>query len=315
MNILVTGGTGFLGSHLVKRLLKDKHNQVTVVTTSIRVNNSMKLLNIDETSLNIVEGDIRNFEFLRLLFNEYEFDTVYHLGAVSEVRKCQYDAKLAFDVNVSGTVNVLEMCRLYNNIKAIAISSSDKAYGKAVNLPYTEDSSLSGTGIYEVSKSCVDLISRSYHYNYGLPIVVTRCSNLYGGGDANFTRVIPNNIRKILNGESPVIWKGCENDVREFLYVEDAVEAYISLVSNIDVVKGNAYNIGSGEKVTIEELIKLLLSKIDNSIEIEYKDKDFPEISLQYLDSTKIKNDVGWEAKVMLNDGLDYTIRQYMGLE
>ena len=151
MNILVTGGTGFLGSHLVKRLLKDKHNQVTVVTTSIRVNNSMKLLNIDETSLNIVEGDIRNFEFLRLLFNEYEFDTVYHLGAVSEVRKCQYDAKLAFDVNVSGTVNVLEMCRLYNNIKAIAISSSDKAYGKAVNLPYTEDSSLSGTGIYEVS--------------------------------------------------------------------------------------------------------------------------------------------------------------------
>ena len=187
--------------------------------------------------INLVKGDIRDFDFIKLLFNEYEFDTVFHLGALSEVKKCQPNPKLAFETNVMGTINVLEAARLYGNVKAIAVSSSDKAYGSG-KLPYVESLPMEGRGVYEVSKSCTDLIARSYFYNYNLPVVVTRCSNLYGGLDMNMSRIIPNTIRLALKGESPVIWKGSEKATREFLYVEDAVDGYMSIVNNIEKTKG-----------------------------------------------------------------------------
>ena len=154
---------------------------------------------------------------------------------------------------------------------------------------YKENDSLNGKGVYEVSKSATDLIARSYYDNYGLHVVVTRCSNIYGGNDMNFSRVIPNTIRLVLDNKSPVIWEGSEGAIREFLYKDDAVHAYLSLVNNIDITKGKAYNIGSGEKVTIEELIELIIYELDIDIDIVYKKKNFPEISHQYLDSNKIK--------------------------
>ena len=310
MNILITGGTGFLGSHLTKRLINEV-DSITILTTNVRQNTSLKSLGVDNhKKINLVKGDVRDFDFLRLLFVEYEFDGIFHLAALSEVRKCQSDAKLAFDINVGGTINVLEVARLYGNVKFVIVSSSDKAYGKG-KLPYLEDYLLNGTATYEVSKSATDLIARSYYNNYGLPTVVTRCSNLYGGGDMNFSRVIPNNIRKILSGECPMVWRGSEESVREFLYVDDAVDAYLTLIDNIEITKGNAYNIGSGEKITIQRLLQLLLNIMDSNLNIEYKSKSFPEISNQYLDSTKIKNDTGWKSKINLETGLTKTIDFY----
>ena len=307
--VLITGGTGFLGSHITKRLIDDVES-VTIVTTDIRQQTTLKSLGVDIDKINLVKGDVRDFDFLRLLFNEYEFDTVFHLGALSEVKKCQPDPKLAFDVNVGGTVNVLEACRMYGKVKAVVVSSSDKAYGSG-EVPYVEGQSLNGVGTYEVSKSATDLIARSFYSNYGVPVVVTRCSNLYGGGDMNFSRVIPNNINKILNDESPMIWKGSEKSTREFLYIDDAVNAYLSLVENIDKTKGEAYNIGSGEIFTIEELLNALLDTMDSNLEIEYVEKDFPEISHQYLDSSKIKEHTGWKPETSLFVGLTKSIKSY----
>ena len=307
--VLITGGTGFLGSHITKRLV-DSVESITIVTTDIRQQTTLKVLGVDIDKINLVKGDVRDFDFLRLLFNEYEFDTVFHLGALSEVKKCQPDPKLAFDVNVGGTVNVLEACRMYGKVKAVVVSSSDKAYGSG-EVPYVEGQSLNGVGTYEVSKSATDLIARSFYSNYGVPVVVTRCSNLYGGGDMNFTRVIPNNIRQILDGKSPMIWKGSEKSTREFLYINDAVDAYVSLVENIDKTKGEAYNIGSGEIYTIEELLNELLETMESNLEIEYIEKDFPEISHQYLDSSKIKEDTGWKPKTSLFTGLLKSIKSY----
>ena len=311
--VLITGGTGFLGSHLTKRII-DEVESVTIATTSIRQQTTLKTLGVDIDKINLVKGDVRDFDFVRLLFNEYEFDTVFHLGAISEVIKCQSDPKLAFDVNIGGTINILECARAYGNVEAIVVSSSDKAYGTGDRLPYKEDDKLNGKGTYEASKSCTDLVARAYAINYDVPVVVTRCSNLYGAGDMNFTRVIPNNIRKILNGERPVIWKGSEKSTREFLYIDDAVDAYISLVKNIDKTKGNAYNVGSGEKVTIGELLELLLVKMDSELTIDYVEKDIPEITHQYLDSYKIKNDTGWEASTYLSDGLEESVEAYKEL-
>ena len=307
--VLITGGTGFLGSHITKRLVGNVES-VTIVTTDIRQQTTLKSLGVDVDKINLVKGDVRDFDFLRLLFNEYEFDTVFHLGALSEVKKCQPDPKLAFDVNVGGTVNVLEACRMYGKVKAVVVSSSDKAYGSG-QVPYVEEQSLNGVGTYEVSKSATDLIARSFYSNYGVPVVVTRCSNLYGGGDMNFSRVIPNNINKILNGERPMIWKGSEKSTREFLYIDDAVDAYLSLVENITKTKGEAFNIGSNEVITIGELLNLLLTKMDSNLKIKYVEKDFPEISHQYLDSSKIKKHTGWKPETSLQNGILKSIKSY----
>ena len=309
--ILVTGGTGFLGSSIVQNLL-DKYDveYVVVPTTNIRNRTSLSALNINSNKLKLIKGDIRDYDFIQRVFNEYEFDTIFHLGALSEVRKCQDNAKLAYDTNIGGTINLLETARLFGNVKAVVVSSSDKAYGRC-KLPYTEDAPLDGKGIYEVSKSCQDLVARSYFYNYGLPVVVTRCSNLYGGTDLNFSRIIPNTIRSIFNNKSPLIWTGAENFIREFLYVEDAANAYLSIAENIDITKGNAYNIGSGDKITIGELVNKILNKIAPTVKIEYRHRTFPEIDNQYLDSSKIKEDIGWEAKMGIDEGLDKTIESY----
>ena len=308
-HVLITGGTGFLGSYLAKRLV-NQVDSVTIVTLNVRQKTSLKALGIDMHKVNLVQGDIRDYNFICLLFNEYEFDTVFHLGALSEVKKCQPNPKLAFETNVMGTINVLEAARLYGNVKAIAVSSSDKAYGSG-KLPYIESLPMEGRGVYEVSKSCTDLIARSYFYNYNLPVVVTRCSNLYGGLDMNMSRIIPNTIRLALKGESPVIWKGSEKATREFLYVEDAVDGYMSIVNNIEKTKGEAFNIGSGEVISIENLVNMILGKIDKNLKITYESKSFPEITNQYLDSSKIKNLIGWVHSTNLSDGLDASIKMY----
>ena len=261
MNYLVTGGTGFLGSYLVKNLVDKKHD-VTIVSTSIRDKTSLKTLKVNLDRVNLVKGDVRDFDFLRKLFNEYEFDYVYHLGAISEVRKCQSDAKLAYDVNVGGTINILE---------------------------------------------CI----RSYYSNFNIPVVVTRCSNLYGGGDANFSRLIPNTIKRLINGQSPIIWRGVKDSTREFIYVEDAVDAYISLMDNIDETKGQAYNIGGNVIKSIEEVVLMLIEKINSNIKVEYLEKDFPEITHQYLDSTKITNVTNWQPKIDFDTGINSTIDFY----
>lgn len=310
MNYLITGGTGFLGSHLVERLLSEEENEITVVSTSIRDKNSIKSLKVDLEKINLVVGDIRDFEFIRKLFNEYEFDYIYHFGALSEVRKCQSDAKLAYDVNIGGTVNILECARLYGNPKAILVSSSDKAYGKG-NIPYLEEQSLSGEAIYEVSKSCTDIVARSYYYNYELPVVVTRCSNLYGGGDVNFSRLIPNTIRRLFRGQSPVVYNGVADCTREFLYVDDAVDACLLLCQEIEKTRGKAYNVGGESIFTIKEVVEKIINKVDMNIDIDYKEKNFPEIDDQYLDSSKIKNELGWSAKTSFTDGLDEAIDFY----
>lgn len=310
MNYLITGGTGFLGSHLVKRLLTDEENEITVVSTSIRDKNSIKSLKVDLEKINLVVGDIRDFQFVRKLFNEYEFDHIYHLGALSEVRKCQSDAKLAYDVNIGGTVNILECIRLYGNVKSIVVSSSDKAYGKG-NIPYVEDQSLNGEAIYEASKSCTDIVARSYYYNYDLPVVVTRCSNLYGAGDVNFSRLIPNTIRRLVRGQSPVIYKGVADCTREFLYVDDAVDACLLLSEEIERTKGKAYNVGGESIFTIKEVVEKIIDKVDTSIDIIYKEKNFPEIDDQYLDSSKIKSELGWSSKTSFDVGLDEAINFY----
>lgn len=311
-NVLITGGTGFLGAHLVEKI-KNKVDVIVIPTLNIKSKNTFKALNIKNEKINIVKGDITDFNFINLLFNEYEFDTVFHLAAISEIRKCQTNSKLAFYTNILGTINILEACKNYN-IKSIVVSTSDKAYGTG-DLPYKEDQPLKGESIYETSKSCADLISLSYYKNYNLPVCVLRCCNLYGPYDINSSRIIPNTINKILQNKNPIIWKGSENSIREFLYVEDAVNAFLIASKNINKSKGEAFNVGSGEKISIIKLVEKIIKKINSKIEIVYKNKNFPEIKNQYVCIDKITKILNWKPKFNLNEGLDKVIKSINGLE
>jgi len=305
-NVLITGGTGFLGAHLANKIKSDVDN-IVITTLNIKQKNTFKALNIETDNINLIKGDIRDFNFIKLLFNEYEFDTVFHLAAVSEVRKCQINSKLAFDTNVLGTINILEACKIYN-VESVVVSTSDKAYGSG-KLPYNENDALSGDSIYEVSKSCADLISLSYYKNYNLPVCVLRCCNLYGPHDINISRIIPNTINKILKGESPVIWKGSETSIREFLYIDDAVDAFLVAANKIDKSKGKAFNVGSGEKISIIDLVNKIINKINSNVDIVYKNKSFPEIKNQYLCFKKIKKTLNWKPTFDLEKGLNETIQ------
>jgi CDP-glucose 4,6-dehydratase len=305
-NVLITGGTGFLGAHLANKIKNDVDN-IVITTLNVKQKNTFKALNINSNNITLVKGDIIDFNFIKLLFNEYEFDTVFHLAAISEVRKCQINSKLAFDTNVLGTINILEACKIYN-VKSVVVSTSDKAYGSG-KLPYKENDPLSGDSIYEVSKSCADLISLSYYKNYNLPVCVLRCCNLYGPYDINISRIIPNTINKILKGENPIIWKGSETSIREFLYIDDAVNAFLIAANKIDKSKGEAFNVGSGDKISIIDLVNKIINKINKNIDIVYENKSFPEIKNQYLCFEKIKKTLNWKPAFDLEKGLDKTIQ------
>ena len=299
-----------MGPHIVRKLLEDKAVEHVIIPSTGISSAVFDSFGIVSNKVKLIHGDIRKYSFVQKLFNEYEFDTVFHLAAVSEVRECQNNAKLAFDTNIGGTVNILEAARGCNYTKAVVVSSSYRVYGKSP-LPYREDYPLKDKGTYETSKICADLIARSYFNNYKLPVVVTRCSNLYGPGDLHCSRIIPNTIRLALRGEPPVVYTSAKNLIREFLYIEDAVRAYFALVENIDKTAGEAYNIGSGEKTSIDELVKEILNTVSPHIQISYEENNFSEIMNQYLDSSKIENDTGWSAQIALAEGLNRTVQYY----
>jgi CDP-glucose 4,6-dehydratase len=313
--ILITGGKGFLGSYMAERFLSLGAKSIVIPTRDIKSVSTLEILGIaNSPRVSIIKGDIRDYEFLRMLFCEYEPDVVAHLAALSEVRKCQDDAKLALDINLHGTISLLEIIRLYGHSGAVIVASSDKAYGKG-ELPYKEGQPLHGGGVYEVSKSCMDMIARAYASNYGLPVVVTRCCNLYGGYDLNFSRIIPNTIRQLLRGQRPLIWTGSELARREFLYIDDAVSAYQALIESIEIAKGEAYNVGGGDILSIGYLVDSIISAFGTDIKPEYRTKDFPEISDQYLDSNKITEEIGWEATTDFATGLSKTIEDYKSIK
>lgn len=315
MKCLITGGTGFLGSHLAHNLLVGGH-KVTIPTTGIRQTTSLQMLGARGSTanhfVNLVEGDIRDWDFLRKLFNEYEFTHVFHLAAISEVRKCQSDARLAYQVNVEGTVNVLEICRLYGSkIEGIAVSSSDKAYGEMEGEEYFESDPLRGKGIYENTKSCADMIARAYHKNFGLPVFVTRCCNLYGPCDANMSRLIPNVISRILDREKPILYSGMAEAIREFIYVEDAVAAYRYLMQNIDKTQGRAFNVGTGDRYLIKGVVSEIFELMGVDYGVVQPESGFPEIPIQKLNSSLLRSLTGWIPIVEFRDGLQKTIDFY----
>jgi CDP-glucose 4,6-dehydratase len=310
--VLVTGATGIIGSWLVKDLLaQDAYVMVLVRDTDPQ---SELYRSGDIQRVSVVNGRLEDFWMLERAINEHEVDTVFHLGAQTIVGTAHRFPLPTFEANIRGTYNLLEACRLHRDmVQRVVMASSDKAYGEQPNLPYTEDMPLNGRHPYEVSKSCADLIAQCYHHTYGLPVAIARCGNVYGGGDLNWSRIVPGTIRSFLRGERPVI-RSDGTYVRDYIYVKDAARAYMRLAECLDDnrVRGEAFNFSAESPMSVLELVTVIQRLMGcEHIEPDILNCAEGEIRTQYLSAAKARTILGWQPGYSLETGLQETIDWY----
>ena len=302
-NVLVTGSNGFVGSALCERLLGMGKNVVGLVRDR---NYKSRRDILDRCS--IVYGDLRDYDVVRYAVSKYEIDSIFHLGAITILRMATFDPKTCYQTNVMGTVNVLEAARECGHVKKIVSISSDKAYGNHDIMPYKEDFALLASDPYSTSKSCTDLISQSYAYTYGMDVSVLRAGNIFGPGDLNKSRLIPGSILRGLEGQAPVIYKGVGNYKREFMYIDDVIDAYLCVQER--GLPGEAYNVGGSGFQNIFATMEMIIEELGLDLEPEIVEKEFIEIKNQWLDSSKLES-LGWECKFKIREGLKAAIEWY----
>lgn len=314
--VLVTGSTGVIGLNLVNRLQSYGAEVTAIVRDWVPKTQQLGSWLSDDSSVNIVRGELEDYFFIMRVLSEYEIEYVFHLGAQTLVNVGNRSPLTTFRANVEGTWNILEACRVLEtyskNVRTVCVASSDKAYGSSTVLPYTEDMPLFGEQPYDVSKSCTDLIAGSYGKTYGLPVYIARMGNVYGPGDLNFSRIVPGTIRSVLAGKSPEI-RSDGAPVREYFYVEDAVDAYLTLAENADRLNlpGEAFNFSSGEKRTVLEVVHQILKVMGSSLEPKISATGKHEIKDQYLSIQKAKTMLGWSPQYPVSRGLPPTIEWY----
>lgn len=308
---LVTGATGLVGGWLVKRLRDAGADVVCLVRDWIP---DCELARSGELQrVKAVRGDICDQALLERTLGEYEIDTVMHLAAQTIVGIANRNPVSTFESNIQGTWCLLEACRRSPRVKQIVVASSDKAYGDQETLPYDEETPLQGQHPYDVSKSCADLIAHTYAKSYGLPVVITRCGNFYGGGDLNWNRIVPGTIRSALRGQRPII-RSDGLFVRDYFYVEDGASAYMLLAEKLAAdpnLIGHAFNFSNEIQVTVLELVDRLLKNMDARLEPDVRNEASNEIRHQYLSAAKARRMLGWEPLYTLDAGLRRTVDWY----
>lgn len=306
-NILVTGGNGFIGSHLVEMLLK-KGSRVVIPYRSIDPYSYFSSKKMS-SFVTLAQCDLKDFERVFDIVTKYEIDYIFHLGAQAIVTAAYHNPKETIVTNVLGTVNLLEAVRLYGKVKGIIIASSDKAYGKSSTM-YVETDALRGDHPYEVSKSAEDLIAYSYFKTYGLPVVIARFGNVYGEGDMNFTRIVPGIIKSVITKDLLHL-RSDGSYIRDYIYVKDVAQGYILLAEHVAAVKGEAFNFGSDDSLSVMDVIKLAEKSLRVIIPYTIDNTAINEIPRQQLDFTKIRNSIGWKPKFKMKKVLPLIKRWY----
>ena len=307
----VTGGYGLLGSWLCRALL-ERGVRVAVLQ---RDEAAVTALAFDgtEARCTVVRGDVRDVELIERVLGEEEVDTVFHLAAQTVVLTALHSPMSTWETNVRGTWALLEASRRHGAQRVI-VASSDKAYGAHDVLPYSEDHELRPRFPYDVSKACADLIARSYWHSFGLPVAVTRCANLYGGGDLNRSRLVPEAVAAAMAGRAPVI-RSDGSPERDFLYVEDAVDAYLQLAGALDGegARGEAFNAGWGRSWAVREVVAAVCRAVGTEVEPDVRGTGTPEgeIDRQFVDSSRLRALTGWEPRFDLESGLARTVAWY----
>ena len=310
-NVFITGCTGLLGSWLTMELVKRGAN-VTGLIRDLVPRSNLNWSGFND-KINTVRGELEDFFVLQRALNEYEIDTVFHLGAQTIVTIANRNPLSTFESNIKGTWNLLEACRRVATVSGIVVASTDKAYGEQEDLPYNEKFPLLGSHPYDVSKSCTDLISLAYYKTYQLPVCVTRCGNFYGGGDLNFNRIVPGTIKSVINNTPPII-RSDGTYIRDYFYILDAVEAYLFLAEKMDSlnIQGEAFNFSNEIQVTVLELTEKILELMGRKdLRPRILNQAKSEIKHQYLSAEKARTILGWKPKYTLEQGLEETIAWY----
>lgn len=307
----VTGGSGLVGSWLVRKLIDSGADVVCLLRDWVPQSELVRTGLLDKVK--IVRGDIRDREVLERTLGEYEIDTVIHLAAQTIVTIANRNPVSTFETNIAGSWNLLEACRRSPKVRQIVLASSDKAYGDQVNLPYNEETPLQGQHPYDVSKSAADLIANTYAVCYDTPVAITRCGNFFGGGDLNWNRIIPGTIRSIIRGQRPVI-RSDGNFIRDYFYVEDGAAAYMLLAEQLAAkteLKGQAFNFSNETQVTVLEIVQKILTLMCSDLEPEIRNEVSHEIRHQYLSAGKARKLLNWSALFTQEEALQKTIAWY----
>jgi CDP-glucose 4,6-dehydratase len=312
-NVFVTGASGFVGANLASELVSLGANVICLRRDEVQPN-SLELLGLRD-KVTIANGAVEDLDVVSRVLNEYEIDSVFHLAAQALVGAANRSPISTFESNIRGTYTLLEACRTNPTVNRVVVASSDKAYGTQTNLPYTEDLHLNGLFPYDVSKACTDLLAQSFAHTFGLPVAITRSANIYGPADTNMSRIIPGTILSLMKGERPII-RSDGTPVRDFVYTSDIVNGYLKIAEDIDNVKGEAFNFGSGAPVSmldlVERITRLMGKENELKPDIMLNTKIEREIDAQYLDSTKAHDQFGWGPQVGLDEGLKLTIDWYV---
>jgi nucleoside-diphosphate-sugar epimerase len=305
-NVFVTGGTGFIGSHLCQKL-SQKHGTVTLMRDLFPTGTPWgKWVSLALNKTTVALGDILNYSTLRRVLADYSIHTVYHLAACAVVSTAQKDPCGTFQTNVVGTVNLLEACRQLD-IPTVYVQTTDKVYGETMGAK-EEDPLVSSGGVYESSKACQDFAAQTYAETYGLNVIIGRPCNTFGFDMAK--RIIPNTIRSCMRGELPIIYEG-ENSVRQYIYVEDLTDAILHLTLRLNLKgKLNVFNVATDNVLTQEQVVKKICNYFPLTPRIVKREKPIKEIYRQSLDWTKLK-ETGWTPRYSFEDGIKETIHKF----
>jgi CDP-glucose 4,6-dehydratase len=310
-SVLVTGAHGLLGAWLVKALLERGAHVIALRRDEPAVS-GLALMGLADR-VDIVSGDIGTDGIVARTLAEYEVDSVFHLAAQTLVGTATHSPISTFETNIRGTWLLLEACRSHG-VQRTVVASSDKAYGPHAELPYREDFALQPVFPYDVSKAAADLLARSYWHTFGLPVAVTRFANLYGGGDTNASRLVPEAVAAALSGRRAIV-RSDGSPERDFLYVEDAVRAYLAIWEALGrgVGLGEAFNAGGGRSHRVGDVVALICRLAGSELEPEIRGQGVPhgEIDRQWVDFSKLSQLTGWRPMVGLEDGIRRTIDWY----
>lgn len=316
-NVLVTGVGGFVATHLADHLDRLGANVVGVLRDS-RGGRRLQAFGLLDR-IDVVRGEIEDYALVERVFNEYEVEYCFHLAAQAIVGIANRSPVSTFESNIRGTWSVMEAARKSALVKGVVMASSDKVYGDHDVLPYREDAPLLATYPYDASKLCAEVIARSYAATFDLPVGVLRCANIYGGGDLNWSRIVPGTIRSMLAGEPPVIRSDGTLE-RDYMFVSDAADAYLTLGENLSRpdVAGQAFNFGWGRGYSVLEIVNTVLEQGGSRLKPQVLGQNKGEINRQWLDSTKARTVLGWEPRVPLAEGIARSIdwyREYLANE
>jgi len=310
--VFVTGATGFVGSHVAKKLVEQAARVICLQRDAVK-SNSLDLLDL-RRNVTVVNGTIEDYALMERIIAEYEIEAVFHLAAQAIVGAANRSPLSTFEANIRGTYFLLEACRRSETVKRVAVASSDKAYGEHDDLPYEEDYPLLGLFPYDASKACTDILARSFAHTYGLPVTVSRFANIYGPGDMNLSRIVPGTILSVLRNEAPII-RSDGTPVREFVHVDDVARGYLLLAEKIEDTAREAFNFGADNPVQMLDLVNRIIrlagkdGLIKPHVMLDHKIER--EIDAQYLSASKAEARLGWRVEIGLDEGLHQTIEWY----